>query len=274
MARVRCSPRAWHGDCPVQGDLIVTVIVTVPAQEMFIYLPVPLTFPREFPFSLSFPSCKVGPGASLLEGGGKDRSVTACARPPAWFLLLETSWLPAWEHSPGNSAEPVPWSNHVGLPRPGLRGRMPAPRVGTGAWGGTAEVCRAGAGLEAGGQPVGAGPGLGTEGSLLPGLIQARPLRAATTEVRKVSRRDRPRPRPDLLDGAVPKGTGREAGILGSDRGGWGGGRAAKQEEQTGPIQLLLAKTALTMMTHLGPGERPEPGTQKALSSSPGSVAV
>lgn len=136
-------------------------------------------------------------------------------------------------------------------------------------------MCRAGAGLEAGGQPVGAGPGLGTEGSLLPGPIQASPLRAATTtEVREVSRQDSPRPRPDLLDGAVPKGTGREAGILGSDRGGWGGGRAAEQEEQTGTIQTLLAKTALAMMTHLGPGEEPEPRSQKALSSNPGSVAV
>lgn len=50
---------------------------------------------------------------------------------------------------------------------------MPAPRVGTGAWGGTAEVCGAGAGLGAGGQPVGAGPELGTEGPLL--LVPARP---------------------------------------------------------------------------------------------------
>lgn len=51
------------------------------------------------------------------------------------------------------------------------RGRMPAPRVGTGAWGGMAEVC--GAGLGTGGRPVEAGPELGTEGPLL--LGPARP---------------------------------------------------------------------------------------------------
>lgn len=51
--------------------------------------------------------------------------------------------------------------------------RMPAPGVGTGAWGGTSEVCGAGAGLGAGGRPVGASPELGTEGPLL--LGPARP---------------------------------------------------------------------------------------------------
>lgn len=48
------------------------------------------------------------------------------------FSAPETSWLPAWEHSPGSSAEPVPRSRHVGLLRPALREGMPAPRVGTG----------------------------------------------------------------------------------------------------------------------------------------------
>lgn len=48
--------------------------------------------------------------------------------------------------------------------------------------------------------------------------------------------------------------TGREAGTRGSDRGGWGGGRAAKQEEQTSAIQTLLARTALAVMTHSEPG--------------------
>lgn len=110
-------------------------------------------------------------------------------------------------------------------------GRMPAPGVSTGAWGGTAEVC--GAGLGAGGQPVGAGPELGTEGPLLLGPARLGP------EFREVSRQGSPRPWPGLaLGGAVPQGTGREAGVLSSetDGGGSGGGRAAKREEQTGTV--------------------------------------
>lgn len=90
-------------------------------------------------------------------------------------------------------------------------GRMPAPGVSTGAWGGTAEVC--GAGLGAGGQPVGAGPELGTEGPLLLGPAKLGP------EFREVSRQGSPRPWPGLpLGGAVPQGTGREAGVLSSER--------------------------------------------------------
>lgn len=118
-------------------------------------------------------------------------------------------------------------------------------------------------------------PRAGHRGPIVAGPSQARPLRAATAaEFREVSRQGSLRPWPDLLGGAVPQGTGTElVPLVQTDRGGWGGDRAAKQEEQMGTIQTLLAKTALAM-SHLGPGEGPVPGSQKTLGSNSYSVAV
>lgn len=67
---------AWRGPgargCPVHGSLAIIIIIIIPAQEIVIYLWFPVTLARQLPFSLSFPSCQVGSGASSLEHGGRD----------------------------------------------------------------------------------------------------------------------------------------------------------------------------------------------------------
>ena len=155
----------------------------------------------------------------------------------------------------------------VRLPRPALRGKDACSQGGHhGAWGGTAEVCGAGAGLVAGGWPVRAGPALGTEGPLLLG-----PARPGPREFREVSRRGQPQVLawPASGRGCVT-GDGRRGWhpqLRDTDGGGWGAGRAAPWEEQTGAVHTLLARrTVLAVVTHL----RPEEGSWTWESESPG----
>lgn len=76
-----------------------------------------------------------------------------------------------------------------------------------------------GAGLEAGGWPVGAGPGLGTEGPLLLGPARPDPReRPPLPSFEKCLDRAAPGPRPGLPPGgSVPPWAGGEACALGLD---------------------------------------------------------
>ena len=165
-------------------------------------------------------------------------------------LLAPSLGARGWEFCRTSSLVSLPCDSHA-LPS---GGRVPAPRVGTmGAWGGTADVCRAG--LGAGGRPVRAGPALGTEGPLLLG-----PARPGPREFREVSRRGQPQVLAWPASGRGCVTGDRQRGwhpqLRDTDGGGWGAGRAAPWEEQTGAVHTLLAKrTVLAVVTHLGPEE-------------------
>lgn len=180
-------------------------------------------------------------------------------------LLAPSLGARRWEFCRTSSLVLLPCDSHA-LPS---EGRMPAPRVGTTGPGEVLRKCVGlglGLGWEPGGWPVRAGPALGTEGPLLLG-----PARPGPREFREVSRRGQPQVLawPASGRGCVT-GDGRRGWhpqLRDMDGGGWGAGRAAPWEEQTGAVHTLLARrTVLAVVTHL----RPEEGSWTWESESPG----
>lgn len=186
-------------------------------------------------------------------------------------LLAPSLGARRWEFCRTSSLVLLPCDSHA-LPS---EGRMPAPRVGTT---GPGEVLRKCVGLGLGWEPGGGLLEQALRWAQRAHCCWAQPGQALES-FEKCLDGGSPRSWPGLpLGGAVSQGTGGEAGILSSE---------TRMEEAGVRAGLPHGKNKQAQFTHCWQGGRcwpwsptwdlkkgPGPGSQKALGSNPGSVAV